>query len=99
MKDDSVTGDAAKLTAQFDGAARPRLTVDLARYEAWLDGSDMTPGQKAEFIDALWTIIVAFVDLGFGVHPLREACGQVAETDSSSAAAGPDVVGFRDTDL
>lgn len=98
MKDDGTIRDDVRLTEQFDGAARPRLTVDAARYQAYLDGSDMTPEQKQEFIRALWSVILAFVDLGFGVHPVQQACGQIPETESPGGEGGPDVVGFRDTD-
>ena len=98
MKDDSTIRGTETLTGQFDEAARLRLTVDAARYQAYLDGSDMTPEQKEEFIRALWSVIIAFVDLGFGVHPVSQACGQTPETESPGGKDGPDVVGFRDTD-
>lgn len=48
----------------------------------------MTEEHKQEFLDCLWSIIVSFVDLGFGIHPLQqvdEACGQ--ELDLSSLMA------------
>jgi len=55
-----------------DGAdSRPAVTVDIARYQALLDGEDLTDDQKRQFLETLWQIIVQFVDLGFGVHPLQ----------------------------
>ncbi|KAA8607296.1 hypothetical protein, partial [Salipiger aestuarii] len=29
---------------------------------------------------ALWSIIVGFIDLGFGIHPLQEVCGKDHQT-------------------
>lgn len=52
------------------------LTIDYALYERYLDDCDLTDGQKREFLDNLWNFIVCFVDLGFGVHPLQQACEQ-----------------------
>jgi hypothetical protein len=55
------------------------LTIDYALYERYLDSSDLSEAEKREFLETLWSIIVSFVDLGFGVHPLQQAnpdCGQ-----------------------
>ncbi|MEL6502836.1 MAG: hypothetical protein AAFQ10_00140 [Pseudomonadota bacterium] len=56
------------------------LTLDTALYERYLADADLTEGQKHEFLQSLWSLIVGFVDLGFGIHPLQQsgnpACGQ-----------------------
>lgn len=68
---------------------RPSLTIDYALYEKYLAESDWSESEKREFITTLWSIIVNFVDLGFGVHPLQQAdpaCGQ--EIDLTSLMAG-----------
>jgi len=52
------------------------VEIDVERYQVYLDDSALSPGQKGEFIGALWTIISAFVELGFGVHPVQLACGK-----------------------
>ena len=70
------------LNAQFDASSKPSITVDVERYQAYLDGSNMTQAEKEEFLQALWTIIVGFVEMGFGVHPLQEVCGKDAECGS-----------------
>jgi hypothetical protein len=44
---------------------KPILTVDVEKYQAYLDGADMSEAQKEEFLQALWSIMVSFVDLGF----------------------------------
>lgn len=52
---------------------RPVITLDVSLYETYLEDSGMTDDQKRQFLEALWSIIVGFVDLGFGVHPVQQA--------------------------
>lgn len=54
----------------------PVLTIDYAYYEKLLENSDASDEEKREFIQTLWNLIVNFVDLGFGIHPLQQACEQ-----------------------
>lgn len=61
--------------AANDGPRRS-VEIDVARYQKYLDDPSLSEGQKEEIIKALWSIMMAFVDLGFGVHPLQEAHGQ-----------------------
>ena len=60
----------------LDPTHAPVLTLDYALYAHYLDNADLTDEQKKEFLDALWLMIVSFVDLGFGIHPLQQACAQ-----------------------
>ena len=60
---------------------RPVLTVDVEAYQAFLDTSDLSDEQKEEFLLALWSIVVSFVDIGFGIHPLQAFGGQVRQGD------------------
>lgn len=55
-------------------ANNPRdVYIDYARYEHLLENSDLTEDQKQEFLGVLWNLVVNFVDLGFGVHPMQQA--------------------------
>ena len=93
MYDDLNKNSGEKgLSSQFDASTRPRLSVDVERYQAYLDGSDMSQAEKEEFLQALWQIIVSFVDLGFGIHPLQEVCGKDAGTVSDTAQVQGDAV-------
>lgn len=58
------------------GKTKPNLEIDTERYQAYLDDPALTPEQKEEIMGALWTIISAFVELGFDVHPVQQACGK-----------------------
>ena len=80
MNTDYSQPENAKLIAKITESP-PSVYLDYALYEHYLAECDLTEDQKREFLDTLWSIIVAFVDLGFGVHPVqqvsdREVCGQ-----------------------
>ncbi len=49
------------------------LTLDVEYYQSFLDDVDISGEQKQELIETLWNIVVQFVDLGFGIHPLQQA--------------------------
>lgn len=66
----------------------PSIAIDYALYEKYLEGSDLSESQKRDFLDALWSIMVSFVDLGFEIHPLQQAqtpCEQNGEQNGNSA--------------
>ncbi len=50
---------------------RRRVEVDVESYQQFLKSSVMTDQQKHEFLTALWSIVVAFIDLGYCVHPTQ----------------------------
>ncbi|MBL4839072.1 MAG: hypothetical protein JKY34_16005 [Kordiimonadaceae bacterium] len=58
---------------------RPVITVDYEKYSPLLNDPDLTEDQKREFLQAVWNVVVGFVDLGFGVHPIQQvqnSCGE-----------------------
>lgn len=57
---------------------RRALTLDVERYQRMLDTADMTEGDKAEVIKALWNLVVCFMDLEYEILPL-ENCGKDGE--------------------
>lgn len=82
MKTDGQNGGNTgenSLAGRFDASARPVLSVDVTKYQALLDDPNLSEAQKEEFLRALWSIVVTFVELGFGVHPLQEVCEQDSE--------------------
>lgn len=75
------------------------LTLDVGLYQDYLDDPSLSEEDKCELIAALWSIVVSFVDLGFGIHPLQQAqkdggaCGQDNTIDQIAATvAGSSVV-------
>lgn len=69
------------------------------KYQYMLDGSGMNDAQKQDVLEALWSMVVAFVDLGFGVHPVQQACGQLEKELDQSANAESDQVKCKKPDL
>ncbi|MEO0384155.1 MAG: hypothetical protein AAF234_11455 [Pseudomonadota bacterium] len=55
----------------------PALEIDYDLYMKMLEDSEWNDDQKREFIETMWSIIVSFVDLGFGNHPVQQANGDV----------------------
>lgn len=68
-----------------------RLEIDVERYQHLLDGLD--EDQREQVLRALWDIVVAFVDLGFGVHPMQQACGQLGESSDCAVDREADAIG------
>ncbi|WP_375550296.1 hypothetical protein [Rhodophyticola porphyridii] len=61
------------------------LAVDVERYQAYLDDQNMPQAQKAELLQALWSIMMFFVQIEYEVHPLQEVCGKPS-TDGGGRA-------------
>ena len=74
--------------------APPRLTIDWDAYLLFFESEDISEEQKREMIEALWTIMVSFVDLGFGIHPVQQVCGQDVSLSELPAA---DVINSNNT--
>lgn len=58
------------------GRSNTNLEVDVERYQAYLDDPSLSHDQKLEILTAFWSVITTFVELGFGVHPVQQACGK-----------------------
>ena len=77
----------------------PRLSIDYTLYQTYLEQSDLTDEQKRAFLDSLWSIIVSFVDLGFGIHPLQqvdETCEQNDISLENLLFDTDDMIGWED---
>lgn len=48
------------------------LHLDVDYYQAFLDDVDIPDDQKRELIAICWNIVVQFIDLRFGIHPLQQ---------------------------
>lgn len=82
--DSSMSESRNGLAKSFDASARPVLTVDVRKYQDLIDDLALSEAQKNEFLRALWSVVVTFVELGFNVHPLQEVCGQDSGVLSNS---------------
>lgn len=78
MNTDKQVSDA--LNKSVETKSGRRFEVDVERYQAYLDDPALSADERTEIIKALWTIVSAFVELGFEVHPTQQACGKVEKT-------------------
>ena len=79
------TYDKKKTSRITDKKTKPAITVDVKKYEHYLENSGLTQEQKEEYLQTLWNIIVEFVSLGWGVHPLQQlenGCGESSKNIS-----------------
>jgi len=98
MLKDKETGEYMGLGASFDASVKPIVTVDVEKYQSLIDDPTLTQVQKEEFLQALWSIMVSFVELGFGVHPLQEVCGQDSGKSSRDLKEAFDQVRSKELD-
>ena len=68
-------------------ASTPTLSIDWDAYLPLFEDEDIPEEQKRALIETLWSIMVAFVDLGFGIHPLNAACGKSDEELAQAIAS------------
>lgn len=62
-------------------AKMPSLQVDWEVYAQMLEASDWSDARKREFIETMWSLVMTFVDLGYGIHPIQQACGESNSLD------------------
>ncbi|TBZ72470.1 hypothetical protein [Rhizobium leguminosarum] len=74
------------------GSARPVATVDVERYQFWLDGTELSPSQKEEVMQSLWSIVMTFVELGFGINPVQSVYGSNSADDPVEPDTARDTV-------
>lgn len=71
----------------LDGKPERKLEIDVEKYQAYLDDPDLSDDQKEQIVLAVFQIMSAFVQLGYGIHPLQEVCGQVEGMVDCAAGA------------
>lgn len=70
---------------------KPDMTHDLALsfdwqdYQDFFDGKEVSEDDQRAFIEALWKIVIAFVDLGFDANPVEILCAQMGESSSDES--------------
>lgn len=81
----------------YDDKAIPPLKadtdLDLDVYKPYLGEWSVTDAEADEFLRTLWSIMCAFVDLGWGVDSIHFALPELAEIsspDSASELSSPD---------
>ena len=62
-----------KILDKDAGSFSSRLNIDAQKYDDLLKQTGLSSKQKNDVLQALWAIIIAFVDLGFNVSPTEDA--------------------------
>ena len=70
----------------------PALEIDLDVYLPLFEDEGISEDDKCKLLEALWSVIMSYVQLGWGVHPVQQAksvrrakedsCGQIEENAS-----------------
>lgn len=47
------------------------LLIDCERYQGLLDTAHLNEEDRIAFMQALWSVMTAFIDLGYGVSPVQ----------------------------
>ncbi len=71
--------DKANSEAGMAKNTPPTLSINWELYGKYLEESDLSDAEKREFLKTIWAIVVSAVDLGFGVHPVQQAAGNICE--------------------
>jgi hypothetical protein len=68
------------------GPPEPNLAVqfDPQEFAHFLAKTDLTEDQKIEYIRIVWSLMCAFVDLGWGVDSIHFALPELAEISSDA---------------
>ncbi|MEL6477377.1 MAG: hypothetical protein AAFR17_08625 [Pseudomonadota bacterium] len=79
--------------------ARPKLELDAEKYQRYIDDPSLSRAEKEQVLEALWSIIIAFVDLGFDVGPASESCGKDAKVLESTEETDSNRTSLKKTEL
>ena len=91
-----ISAGQQDLRVTFEAATRRIIKVDVERYQSYLDDTSMTDQQKIDFLQALWLVMVSFVELGFEVYPIQHVCGKASSIGNESSARELDTVNFAE---
>lgn len=52
------------------------IKIDADRFEPYLNHPELSETERKELLEAVFAIVTGFIDLGFGIHPVQQACEQ-----------------------
>lgn len=95
LQDQNVQNKVAQTCVIEAKPHYPTLNLDVTLYQEIMDDPSIPQNKKHELLESLWAIAVACVDLGLGLHPLQQACGQFELYDEIPTMLSKDVVECR----
>ncbi len=51
------------------------MLPDIDKYLIYLDEFDLSREEKADLIQAVWSVMETHADKAFGLHPSQQVCG------------------------
>lgn len=96
--DESPSVDETQSIQIVDRTGYPVLTFDADDYRDYVQDMGLGESQEQELLGTLWSIIVQFVDLGFGIEPVQRAKSNIpcsSEDKASTDGSRETVVGVR----
>lgn len=72
--------DNAPSRAAFPAYTSPPA-FDPDKYRIYLENSELTEDQQREYLEILWSIMMTFVELGFGLDSVQQALVVSDEAD------------------
>lgn len=79
MIDASPSDDETQAIQIVDSTGFPVMTFDADDYRDYVRDMNLSEDQETELLRTLWSIIVQFVDLGFGIESVGRAVKHAAE--------------------
>ena len=70
--DEQLAGTASAKPAMTLVRPAGTLSLDTSKYLPYLAEFELTEAQQIEMLEALWSIMKTFVDIGFGVDPVQQ---------------------------
>ncbi|MGD1926009.1 MAG: hypothetical protein ACFB03_17740 [Paracoccaceae bacterium] len=84
----SSTSDAFAGTDRETAPRRqPGVRFDWRDWAPYLEDDAIPDDQKRELIETLWSIVTAFVDMGWSLNPTQQICGQYIDLKAVLDAA------------
>jgi len=72
-RDEKNTTDELTQAIRLD---RPSIGIDVDYYQTVIDDPDISDAKKLELIEIIGALVINFIDIGFGVHPVQLAQNQ-----------------------
>ncbi len=52
------------------------LKLDYDRYDELFDSLEISDEEKREYLETIWSVVVAYIDLRLSNHPVQQVCEQ-----------------------
>ena len=70
---------------------KPSLGIDVDYYQSIIDDPDVSMTRKRELIEIIGSIVLSFIDLGFGVHTVQLAQEEIHNSEKEKLLERSDI--------